>query len=169
MTNPKIQSFSRCKAILICGKNGSDKSTYATKLQQQHNAVLLSCDERMMTLLDSDLGEQHDAMTGRIQHDLFETSLAILQSGVSIIFWTKAKRDAARAFYAANGFDCELHYIDVTDAQWKRNLEKRNQAVLDGSVSAYYVDEGLVEKANTLWERPDELEITVWIQNEWEA
>ena len=38
------------KAILICGKICSGKSTYAARLKKETNAVLLSVDEIMLDL-----------------------------------------------------------------------------------------------------------------------
>ena len=160
------------KVLLICGKIASGKSVYAEQIKQQENAVLLSVDELVLSVLGSDLGEKHDEITARIQAYLFAKSVEIIRAGTNVLldwgFWTKAKRQAARAFYESRGIACELHYIDVPDAVWHRNIAIRNQAVLDGKTDAYYVDEGLMLKLQSLFEAPDRSEIDVWHVNDWQ-
>ena len=160
------------KALLICGKIASGKSVYAERIKQQENAVMLSVDELVLSVLGSDLGEKHDEITERIQAYLFAKSVEIIRAGTNVLldwgFWTKAKRQDARAFYESCGIACEFHYIDVSDAVWHRNIAIRNQAVLDGKTDAYYVDEGLMLKLQSLFEVPQEAEIDVWYVNDWQ-
>ncbi len=159
------------KAILLCGKIASGKSVYAQRISRQENAVLLSVDELVLSVLGNDLGEKHDAVTQRVQSYLFEKSLEIVHAGTNVLldwgFWTKARREEARAFYRQHGIVSEFHYIDVPDDVWRRNIEKRNQAVRDGKSDAYFVDEGLLEKLESLFEAPSREEIDVWHINDW--
>ena len=48
------------EVILLCGKIAVGKTTYAAYLQRNRNAVVLSCDELMLSLFDSCLGDKHD-------------------------------------------------------------------------------------------------------------
>ena len=159
------------KVMLICGKIASGKSVYAGKLCKQENAVLLSVDELVLSVLGSDLGEKHDEITGRIQAYLFAKSLEIVKAGSNVLldwgFWTREKRQAARAYYEGRGIACELHYIDTPDDVWRRNIEIRNAAVLAGRSDAYFVDEGLMKKLESLFETPQREEIDVWHVNDW--
>lgn len=160
------------KAILICGKICSGKTTYAEKLRHECHAVLLSCDEITLALFAQQLGDQHESIVRKTKNYLFQKSLEILGCDINVIldwgFWMKQDRDEARAFYRNHGFACEFHYVDVSDKIWQKNLEKRNRAVLDGKVSAYYVDEGLARKFDSIFEMPDKEEMDLWLQNEWE-
>lgn len=159
------------KAILICGKIASGKSVYAARVKKQENAVLLSVDELVLSILGGNLGEKHDEITDRIQAYLFEKSLEIVEVGANVLldwgFWTRERRSAARAFYEDRGITCEFHYIDVPDAVWRRNIAIRNQAVLDGKTDAYFVDDGLTQKLKSLFEAPTRDEIDVWHVNDW--
>ena len=83
-------------------------------------------------------------------------------------FWTREKRAAARAFYEQQGIRCEFHYIDVPADVWRRNIEIRNSAVLAGQTNAYYVDDGLMRKLESLFETPEREEIDVWFVNDWQ-
>ena len=160
------------KAMLICGKIASGKSVYAERIKQQENAVMLSVDELVLSILGSDLGDKHEEITERIQAYLFAKSVEIVRAGTNVLldwgFWTKEKRQAARLFYESQGIACEFHYIDTPDEVWHRNITIRNQAVLDGKADAYYVDEGLMKKLESLFEEPAREEIDVWYVNDWQ-
>ena len=160
------------KAFLLCGKIASGKSVYAKKLCEQENAVMLSVDELVLSILGGELGEKHDEITQRVQAYLFNKSLDILRAGSNVLldwgFWTTARRSEARAFYESRGVPCEFHYIDVSDEVWRRNIEIRNRAVLAGEAEAYYMDEGLMLKLQSLFEAPEKEEIDVWYINDWQ-
>ena len=154
------------KIFLMCGKICSGKTTYARKLREQNKAVILSADEIMLALFGSDAGDKHDEYVRRTKNYIFGKSAEILESDINVVldlgFWAKRERDEAREFYGSRGIDFEFVYIDITADEWKRRLEKRNNAVLAGDDSAYYVDEGLMEKFEGMFEKPDETEkITV--------
>lgn len=159
------------KVIMLCGKIASGKSTYAKRICREENAVMLSVDELVISVLGSELGDKHDEITGRVQAYLFEKSLDIVRAGTNVLldwgFWTKEKRQAARMFYESRGIACECHYIDTPDEVWRRNIEIRNAAVLAGSSDAYFVDEGLMQKLESLFEAPSRDEIDVWHVNDW--
>lgn len=155
------------KVYLICGKICVGKTTYAEKLRREKSAVLLSTDEITLALFPEGVGEKHDLYVERTQDYLFEKSLEIIEVGINVVldwgFWMREERDFARDFYASRGVECEFHYIDVSDEEWHRRLEKRNAAVTNGEVSAYFVDEGLAEKFGAIFEPPTADEIDVWI------
>ena len=71
--------------------------------------------------------------------------------------------ESAREFYKKHGITCEFHYIDISDSLWKKRIDKRNRMVENGEISAYYVDEGLAEKAEGFFEKPSADEIDVWV------
>ena len=47
--------------------------------------------------------------------------------------------------------------------EWNRRIQKRNQDVLNRESEAYYIDEGLAEKFESIFEIPAKDEIDVWI------
>lgn len=159
------------KVMLICGKIASGKSVYAKKLCAQENAVMLSVDELVLSILGSDLGERHDEITQRVQAYLFAKSLEMINAGSNILldwgFWTKQRRCAARRFYESRGIACEFHYIDTPDEVWRINIEIRNRSVLAGETNAYFVDDGLIRKLEAAFEVPSREEIDVWFINDW--
>lgn len=154
------------KVILICGKICVGKSYYAEKLRRQHGAVLLSVDEITLALFDSYIGEKHDEICERTQNYLFEKSLEIIEIGCSVIldwgFWQRDERDFAKRFYQERGIECELHYIDISDDDWRINIAKRNKDIAEGRTSAYFVDDGLAKKFGAIFEAPSREEVDIW-------
>ena len=162
----------RGKAIMLCGKIASGKSVYAEKLCAQKNAVLLSVDELVLSILGNELGGQHDEITKRVQAYLLNKSLQVIGTGADAVldwgFWTKESRFAARGFYERHGIPCEIHYVDVTEDVWRRNIEKRNRAVFTGRTNAYFVSDGLIAKLEAAFEPPARDEIDVRYVNDWQ-
>lgn len=155
------------KAILICGKICSGKSTYAEHLRAETKAVLLSVDEIMLALFGLYVGDRHDEYAEKIQKYLFDKSVEIIESGSDVIldwgFWTKQKRTQAKLFYNDRNVECELHYIDVNETMWSERIDHRNKAVQVGETQAYIIDSGLMQKFKHRFEPPadDEIDIRV--------
>lgn len=158
-----------CMVVVVCGKIGSGKTTYAHKLRQQMGAALLSVDEIMLALFGRDAGEAHDALSERLQQYLLRKSCEMVASGIPVILdwglWTKEKRQAVAAFYRERGIPCQFHCLNVDDGVWRARIRQRNADVLAGKTDAYLVDEGLMEKFTRRFEPPEESEIDVWVKN----
>ena len=148
---------------MTCGKLCSGKTTYARKLQKEGKAVILSIDEIMLAVFGQDSGEKHDDYAAGIKRYLYQKTLEIINNDLDVIldwgFWTKEERAYARSFFGLNGITNELHFIDIDDCEWRRRIEKRNQEVLAHNGNAYYVDDGLSEKCNAIFEKPDPSEM----------
>ncbi|MBQ8369414.1 MAG: ATP-binding protein [Clostridia bacterium] len=156
------------KVILICGKICSGKTTYAHLLRQRYGGALLSVDEIMLAMFGQHCGERHDEYAANTQRYLFAKSAELAETGIDVIldwgFWTKAGRDAARAFYRERDIPCEFHAIDIPDEVWHERLKKRNAEVRLDPTLAYYVDENLAAKFGSRFEMPDDSEIDVWVR-----
>ena len=92
----------------------------------------------------------------------------MIESGIDVIldwgFWTKKERVFARSFYGSNRIPNEFHYIDIDDSEWHRRTEKRNQDILAHKSVAYFIDEGLEAKFDSIFEKPDPSEIDLWVE-----
>ena len=141
--------------ILLCGKLCCGKSTYTKVLLEHRRAMLLSCDELMLSLLPEQLGELHDEVARKAQAYLFARAAELLALGIDVIldwgFWQKESRRTAEDFFRSRGFTSEWIYLNVTDEEWRRRIEKRNAEAPPG---AYRVDEGLMQKCVSLFEEP---------------
>jgi predicted kinase len=156
------------KIIMLCGRLCSGKSTYSAQLKSRTGAVVLSVDELMIALLGRDTGEMHDEYVRRAEGYLYNKAAEIASAGTDVVldqgFWTRESRAKARELFSSVGVPCELHYIHVTDAEWERRIARRNAEVAEGRSDAYFVDDGLKAKFISLFEAPDESEITVRIE-----
>ena len=152
---------------LICGKLCCGKTTYAQKLKEKHNAVVLSIDEIMLPIFGLYAGEKHDDYVASVKQYLFAKSLELVRVGVNVIldwgFWTKAERDRAKALYKSENIPCELHYLDIKDEVWQTRIEKRNRAVMAGETTAYLVDAPLAAKFEARFEPPTPDEVDRWV------
>jgi len=154
------------KVILICGKICSGKSYYSKMLKQKINAVILSCDEVVFDLSMENIGDKHDDLVCKIKKYLYKKSLEIIEAGNNVIldfgFWSKKERDEVSRYYMERGIDFEWHYIDISDEEWKRNINERNDLVCKGLSRNFFVDEGLLKKMESIFEEPSKEEIDVW-------
>ncbi|MDR1003312.1 MAG: ATP-binding protein [Oscillospiraceae bacterium] len=153
------------KIILLCGKICSGKSTYARRLKEERNAVILSCDTLMLSLFDEQLGERHGEIAEKCSSYLCSLAEEIAKAGSNVIldfgFWTSESRAAARAFFGERGLRCELHYIFVSDEQWERNIEKRNRAG-EREQFTYFIDENMKTVLGGKFREPLPKEIDVY-------
>ncbi|MNC06339.1 hypothetical protein D3C75_538470 [compost metagenome] len=157
------------KVILICGKIGSGKSHYASKLKNEINAVILSCDELTQTLFPWGLGEQHDRMIVQIKSYLYQKAGEAAAAGLNVIlefgFWSKQERANVSALFTGWGIPFEWHYVHVSDEDRRSNIDQRNRAFQEGISKDYYVDEGLLKKHLSMFEEPEWEEMGVWYSN----
>lgn len=144
------------KIIVICGKICSGKSTYSEKLKKEINAVVLSCDELMLTLFDKQLGDKHDDIVKKCSTYLHDLAQKIIHANTNVILdwgsWTKEGRKNTIEFFKSKNIEVEMHYIKVDDKTWIAQIEKRNLLVEEGKSKAYYVDENLKEKSGEIFE-----------------
>lgn len=156
------------KVIMICGKICVGKSTYAEKLRTENKAVLLSVDEIMLAVFGQYAGEKHGEYVRNVQQYIFDKSLEIAGAGTDVIldcgFWTRAHRDYSKELYRQHGIPCELHLIDISDEEWRRRIEKRNQDVSAGYKNAYFIDENLLKSFDEEYEAPDPDEVDVRVK-----
>lgn len=156
------------KIYLICGKICSGKTYYAKHLKEKYNAVILSTDEATFALINNEQGEFYNVFAARVNNYLKKKAAEIALAGANVIldwgFWTKKDRTDISAYFSERNIPFEWHYIDIDDETRQRNIAERNVKVKSGNGgSDFYVDEGLLNKVNTIFEVPEQSEIDVWI------
>ena len=158
------------KVIMLCGMICSGKTWYARELMKKAPAVILSTDEVTFDLTGNEQGEQYDAFAARVNRYLRKKAAEIALAGANVIldwgFWTRADRAEISAFFRARSVMYEWHYIGVSEARWRKNIDERNRRIRNGNGgSDFYVDAGLMEKVRSRFEVPLPAEMDVW--NEW--
>lgn len=167
LDNCRLMKYPLCtgKVILLCGKICAGKSTYVRSLTEKMNAEVYSPDEIILRDYPQQLGDKHAQIVDTVMNGIYENSARDLKSGKNVIIdaglWTKEERRVIREFYTDIGAQCEIHYVRVSDKQWEKNIEKRNRAVLDGTVTAYFIDENMKKILGERFEQPDESEYDV--------
>ena len=147
------------KVIALCGKICSGKSFYAQKLKESLNAVILSPDEATYDLIKNEQGEFYDIFSKRLIDYLTKKSAEIAQAGANVILerglWTHQERTEIKEYFKSRNIDFEIHYVMVDEEIWSKNILERNKKVLEGKgKEAFYLDEGLLKKLESLWEEP---------------
>lgn len=155
------------KVILICGKICSGKSYYAAQLKEKYNAVILSTDEATFDLIENEQGEFYNVFAAKVNLYLRKKAAEIVKSGANVIldwgFWTKQNRQDISDYFTSLGVNFEWHYIDVDVKTWHKNICERNNRITEGNGGCdFYVDEGLFNKVQNLFEVPEKSEIDVW-------
>lgn len=157
------------KVILLCGKICCGKSTYAQVLKKKLNAVVLSCDELMLSLFDEHLGERHSEILRKSKVYLYNLTEQIISTNTNVIldfgFWSKSERSNVKVYFNKKGIETELHYIKVSDTAWLRNIEKRNLNIKSGDLKNYYIDDNMKHLFSKRFEEPDKDEIDVLFEN----
>lgn len=124
---------------------------------KMHKGVLLSCDEIMLELRGLFADDKYDAVLAKVQNYLFNKSLDIVHQGLDAVldwgFWRREDRRKALDFYLTKGIKAAVHYLEIDDATLAANVARRNAS--KNADAAYYVDDGLMSKCNSIFEPPN--------------
>jgi len=154
------------KIICIFGKIGAGKTTYAEKLIQNIGAVYLGADELMCALYGSDSnGEAYDLAYNIIIEYLMCKATEIAHVGATVVLerglWTKQTRQICREFFESKGFEYELHFIDVSDEQWAKQIDKRNREISENGEMSAFIENSILSQCREEFEPPTEDEYDV--------
>lgn len=133
---------------LVCGRIGCGKTYYARKM----DGLLINIDAVMLNRYPPYLGDDHETIAAEVRAELLETAAKL--SGPIILdwgFWTRADRDATRAFFAAHGRDTQLIWINPPEDELARRRAHRNANL---PTDAYHIDENLARKCDSRFEPP---------------
>jgi predicted kinase len=160
------------KVYLICGKICSGKSYYSKNIKERVNAVILSPDEATYDLINNEQGEFYNIFCKRLLKYMNKKCVEIVNAGANVIYerglWSKEERNKIKQFFKENNIETELHYVHVSDENWKKQIEERNKKVEEGNGgSDFYLDEGLMKKLVSMFEEPTEDEVDVWYENDY--
>jgi predicted kinase len=117
-------------AHLIHGYLCSGKTTFAKELEQRTGGVRFSLDE-WMTALTDDAVHLDDALYERLYGITMGLWPRIVERGLDVIldfgFWTRRRRDEARAAAAAVGSPARLYLVQSPDDIARARCRERNR------------------------------------------
>ena len=128
--------------------------------------MYLGTDELMLKLFPR-FYENYDEAVGKVIEYLKEKAVEICKAGANVVFdgagWQCSDRQAMKNFFKGLGIPCELHYIDISNNKWQKFIANRNREVKNEKCSAYYIDDGLLQKCLRLFEPPNPAEVDVYV------
>jgi predicted kinase len=99
------------KVVLVCGKICSGKSYYASKLKEDMNAVVFSCDELIKGIILYDLNRRHDEIVSRVKLYLHWKASEVAKASTNVVlefgFWSSNEREEVSNFYAG----LNIHFV----------------------------------------------------------
>jgi predicted kinase len=118
--------MTRATLFLTVGLPATGKTTAARRLEVEHHALRLTKDEWMKALYgDRNPSAASDVIEGR----LVEIGLRALELGSNVVIdfglWGRDERSALRQAAADRGADVALHYFEVSAAEQRRRLDRR--------------------------------------------
>jgi uncharacterized glyoxalase superfamily protein PhnB/predicted kinase len=151
---------------LVLGPVGAGKSTYATRLAREQNAVRLTLDAWMALLFRPDRPDEgvvpwYVERAARCVEQIWDTAQAIAQAGVAVILEIGLLRRAERADFfervEAAGLELTLHLLDAPREVRRERVLARNRS--GGPTFSMVVPPEIFELASDLWEPldPDEI------------
>ena len=130
--SPKQTATTKATLYLICGKIAAGKSTFARKLSEQVQTVLISEDFWLANLYPGQIKslEDYARCSAQLRAAMAAHIADLLRAGVSVVLDfpsnTLAIRAWARGLIEQSAAAHELHYLDVSDQICKARLHARN-------------------------------------------
>jgi len=147
---------------LMVGLPCSGKTTLAQKLEYELPALRLNLDEWHIRLFGQDAEEpEHDARHSLIEAQLWNIAGRALELGTNVILdyglWAREEREEYRSRAKQLGAGSEVHYLDVSEGELLRRLEKRNSRP---SQESFIIAEEAMKPWIAFFQKPtpDELE-----------
>jgi predicted kinase/uncharacterized glyoxalase superfamily protein PhnB len=151
---------------LVVGPVGAGKSTFATRLAQDHRAVRLTLDDWMARLFrpdrpESDVVAWYVERAARCVDQIAAVADAIAPTGVPVVLEIGLlRREERQRFYRSvedRGHPLVLHVVDAPREVRRERVARRN--VERGPTFSMVVPPEVFELASDLWEPPDEDEL----------
>lgn len=166
-SNEQVENNKKGKVIALCGKIASGKTYYASQIKEKENATVFSIDELTFYMFDNRRGEDYTDLSKRATNYLCKKSAEIAKNGGKVILdlglWRSEERKYISEYFKSRGINVEIHYIEIDDDSWEKNIKDRNERIDSGNRGLdFYVTDTLKEKVLKNWEEPKKEEIDVW-------
>lgn len=154
---------------ILCGRVAAGKTTLAHRICEETGALHLSCDELMLTLFDSCLGQSHDAVAMKCLHYLFSLAAQAAERGVGAVldygFWLPEERQAARDYFDSRRLPYRMIEVKSPDPIRLRRLEARNEALRGAQTRVYLIEGELLGRMDAKYHPPTPEEAVLVFDN----
>jgi len=123
----------------LCGKAGAGKTTVASRLAQDHSAILISEDISLMRLFGDEMKTFDDYVrfSRRLKMVVGPLAADLLNAGNSVVLDfqanTKTGRSWFRSIFEQAGAAHVLHYVSASDEACLARIARRNVERPEGS------------------------------------
>jgi predicted kinase len=143
---------------VMVGLPAAGKTTRAREIESEKAALRLTPDEWMIPLFGATQPDgKRDVLEGRF----VSLALRALSVGVSVVLdfgvWSKDERSALRSLAGDVGADCQLVYLDVTEAEQRRRVDDRMRSEPS---STFEMDSDDLDGYRVQFEIPDDDELS---------
>lgn len=132
--------------FLTVGLPGTGKTTYARRVEREHQALRLTKDEWVKALYGVD---NPPSATDVIEGRLIDIGLRALELGINVVvdfgLWSRDERSALRQAALELGAAVQMRYSELTPAERRRRLDQREAS--EPHTTWRMADEELVEWA----------------------
>src|SRR5262249_6961766 len=117
--------------MFLCGKMAAGKSTLAKDLAQREGAILIGQDEFLDHLFPGEITDIPGFVkySTRLKNAVGPHVCALLSKGISVVLDfpgnTRKQRAWFRELFESAKAEHELHFVDVSDALCRRQLQER--------------------------------------------
>lgn len=150
---------------LIEGPVGSGKSTYASELGKNHQAIRLTLDDWMTTLFSPDrpsaeIFEWYSERKNRCIKQIWKMACSIIDSGHDVILELGLIQQQSREQFFelvdSAGYQLKIYVLDAPREVRKERIQERNLTKCD--TYSMEVPDHIFEIASDMWEPVDESE-----------
>lgn len=149
------------KIIMLCGRIGSGKTTFAMTLQKNYNMVVLSCDNYVLAVNDN-LQYRHKVQEA-IAEELINLARNIWKCGLNVVldfgFWYKDQRSEIKTQLENEGISVKLYYFESDNRLTDKRIIARNKRIIQNNEKGYIIDLKMKSSLDNKFEVPDTEEI----------
>ena len=149
---------------LICGLPGAGKTTLATSLERETQALRLCPDEWIEVLVGKEAARSElDRLRDPVERLQWQLAQRLLNLGVSAIlengFWSADERKTYCMAAKRLGVKVVLHLLDLPEEELWRRVQLRNAGQPDGG---FRISRNELKEWDTWFARPDQTELKLY-------
>ena len=163
-----LEEQKRICLYLLCGLPCSGKTTFASQLAKEKEAIVLSLDRLVLVLYpEEDTFETHRKYVQRVEDAFFPIVRDLLCRDCSVVMdfpaHTKSERDSLRQLAIQAEVKSQLYYLQADVETITRRIQQRNTALKE---SEYFIPDWLLNRIIEKLEPPDisENPIEIWLE-----